>query len=377
MELSSQAIGVLKKVRRFFIGIGRVLANLGKVYAYAYNPKLALSYYPDQPRKSKLKIYFENLWWLICHQEINEFYYVYGFDRAESIDTRGYMDYLSFRKLRDRANSGARMAFRHVDYRCLLSDKFAFSQYLTSLGFATPRIVALCDSGSITWLDKDKSEPWNSLLNGEKKDYFLKDLTGQCAEGVYHIEVDNGKILMNGQTATLDDLRGRIKGMWFIQQRLFQHQKMAKLHSSSVNCVRLVTTYTNGIATPFSALLRIGAHGACCDNWASGGILCGVELASGKVSKYGFFKPGYGGRVERHPETGVVFDGYEIPHFQKAVDTALRLHRFLYGIHSIGWDIAIGENGPVFIEGNDNWEISMHQLHDGGLKRQFLDTLSK
>ena len=31
-------------------------------------------------------------------------------------------------------------------------------------------------------------------------------------------------------------------------------------------------------------------------------------------------------------------------------------HSMLKDIHSIGWDIAIGENGPIFIEGNDNWE---------------------
>jgi hypothetical protein len=374
MGLSSRTIDTLKKIRRFFIGTGRVIADLGKVYAYS--TKFSQSYYPDISRKSKRKIYFENLWWLLRHQEINEFYYVYGFDRADSNDTCGYMDYLSFRKLRDRANSGAKMAFRHVDYRCLLSDKFAFAQYLTSLGFATPRILALCNSDSITWLDKEKSEPWDSLLNGEKCDCFLKDLTGQCAEGVYHIEAGDGYIRLNGKAAAIDDVRGKIKGMWFIQQRLFQHPQMAGLHPSSVNCVRLVTINKNGDIQPFSALLRIGARGACCDNWASGGILCGVDLASGKVSKYGFFKPGYGGRVERHPETGVVLEGFEIPHFKKAVDEALRLHRFLYGIHSIGWDIAIGESGPVFIEGNDNWEISMHQLHDGGLKRQFLDTLS-
>jgi hypothetical protein len=375
MSVSSHIIGLLKKIRRFFIGAARVIANLGGPFACTFNPKLSQSYYPDRPHKSKLRIYFENLWWLIRHQEVNEFYYLYGFDCKGCGDTSGYIDYLSFRRIRNRANSGARAAFRQVDYRCLLADKFAFAQYLAGLGFATPRILALCDNTSITWLNKQKSEPWESLLDGRKLDCFVKDLTGQCAEGVFHIEVDSGVIRINDKPAALDDVRRRIKGLWCIQERFFQHPKMAQLHPSSVNCIRLATLYSRGKAVPLSALLRIGTNGNCCDNWATGGIFCSIDLTTGRISKYGIYKPGFGGRVDRHPQTGVVFEGFEIPNFARVVDDALRLHSFLYGIHSIGWDIAIGENGPVFIEGNDNWEISCHQMHDGGLKKPFLDSL--
>ena len=43
----------------------------------------------------------------------------------------------------------------------------------------------------------------------------------------------------------------------------------------------------------------------------------------------------------------------------------------LKDVHSIGWDIAIGANGPIFIEGNDNWEINGPQVGNGGLKKEF------
>ena len=43
----------------------------------------------------------------------------------------------------------------------------------------------------------------------------------------------------------------------------------------------------------------------------------------------------------------------------------------LKDIHSIGWDIAIGKDGPVFIEGNDNWEINGPQVGNRGLKKEF------
>ena len=68
------------------------------------------------------------------------------------------------------------------------------------------------------------------------------------------------------------------------------------------------------------------------------------------------YKPGYGSKVLEHPQTGVRFSGFQIPYFHDAVDLATRLHRYFYGVHSIGWDIAIRETGPMIIEGNDDWD---------------------
>ena len=42
----------------------------------------------------------------------------------------------------------------------------------------------------------------------------------------------------------------------------------------------------------------------------------------------------------------------------------------MYRSHSVGWDIAITENGPVFIEGNGLWEISLVQAVHGGMKKE-------
>ena len=39
-------------------------------------------------------------------------------------------------------------------------------------------------------------------------------------------------------------------------------------------------------------------------------------------------------------------------------------------LHSIGWDIAIGEDDPIFIEGNDNAEVSGLLTVNGGLRKR-------
>ena len=118
----------LKTLRRFVLDLAAILINVGRVHSYVLDPKLSQSYYPRQERKSGLRIYFENLWWLLKYKEINEFYYVYGFDLKNCNNQSEYFDYSGFRRLRNKANASARVAFRQVDYRCLLSDKFAFAQ---------------------------------------------------------------------------------------------------------------------------------------------------------------------------------------------------------------------------------------------------------
>jgi hypothetical protein len=55
----------------------------------------------------------------------------------------------------------------------------------------------------------------------------------------------------------------------------------------------------------------------------------------------------------------------------ESLETVKRFHNYFKDIHSIGWDIAITEDGPVIIEGNDNWEISLVQICSHGLQGEF------
>jgi len=45
----------------------------------------------------------------------------------------------------------------------MLQDKFVFGQYVTALGFPTPVIQALCDTGGIAWTGNSEKESWQKL----------------------------------------------------------------------------------------------------------------------------------------------------------------------------------------------------------------------
>ena len=78
----------------------------------------------------------------------------------------------------------------------------------------------------------------------------------------------------------------------------------------------------------FSAAFRIRDKGSSVDNWSAGGILVGIDLETRNLQKEGFFKPSFGGRVETHPDTNIIFSGFEIPFFKERVRLACNLHSY-------------------------------------------------
>lgn len=163
------------------------------------------------------------------------------------------------------------------------------------------------------------------------------------------------------------------KEHYVVQTLVEQHPILNSIYDKSVNTLRLITLYDekHNIVIPFSAILRIGVNGNTVDNWAKGGLVVGVDIASGKLKQYGFYKHGCGLKTLVHPDTHIKFDGLRLPDFEEAIEGAKMLHYRLKEIPIIGWDIAFTPEGPLFIEGNDNMEVSLNQTVNGGLKHEF------
>ena len=131
------------------------------------------------------------------------------------------------------------------------------------------------------------------------------------------------------------------------------------------------------------SILRIGTGESIVDNTSQGGLAVGIDTKTGYLKQYGFYKPAFGREVEEngkvityfkeeeHPDSHIRFAEFQVPYFSEAVRQAKYYHSMMPSLHSVGWDIAIGENGPIFIEGNENWEITGPQTCNGGLKKEF------
>ena len=319
------------------------------------------SYWPDEPHKSRFKQICELINWRFKNKEINEFYTLYGFDRKnESIDQTSYIDYRSFAGLRWNGNKNG----TNYSQVALLRDKYLFFKFMSLNRLPVPKVFAERISGCFFDSDLNQTTVDSILSHGS---FFAKSLDGECGENVKLIE-DHSAFSQYLSSVEKSDL--------VFQDRVVQHHEMSRLNPHSVNTIRLVTVNNNNDVQVFGALLRVGTVDSKeRDNTSQGGIAIGIN-PDGSLTPIGIRKPKYGGRIEKHPDTGVVFSSFTIPYYKEAVELACRAHRAFYRVGSIGWDIAITPDGPVFIEGNDNWEIQSFQALYGGLRDRCNEMMS-
>lgn len=338
-----------------------------------FDKALSQTYWPTEPRKSKPRVFSELVWWLLRTGEANRFYYVYGLDLKSQRRT-DVMPFNRFQELRSRANLRLGRPPHDFNYVCVLRDKFLFAQFASSLGVPIPRIFALLDGSNATWLDRNETVPLEDLGRsaGTTLDGFCKKLSGMQGHGAFFLLIEDGNLFVDGRPVSVDELRTRLAGRFLFQQRIEQHPAMRRLNPGSVNTLRLVSFCNNAKAEVLFGALRIGVAHKNVDNWAAGGLIVKIDLGSGELRGEGFFKPGYGGRTGVHPDSGVLFDGFRIPFFAEAIAMVVCLHEYLPQIHSIGWDVAITGNGPVIVEGNDDWDGVIQMVVDRGFKQQFM-----
>ena len=364
------------RLRRVRNRLSNLTTELNRLLKLGTHTDRSHSYFPDADRKSKLRILADLLVWLVRYREVNRFYFVYGLDRKDARADR-LLGYRKFRALRNRANLRPRTSvYSHKghNYACLTRDKFVFSQYVASLGFPTPRNLALLTAESVRWLATGETAALDSLVAAPAAeiDGFAKPLDGVMGRSAFPLKVRQGR-LFAGDEVSLEWLRSNLAGPHLWQERIIQHPSLSTLYPHAINTVRIVTFNIASEIQVFSAVLRAGTGRRFTDNWASGGIIVRVDLETGRLAGKGLFKPTFGLSTAVHPDTGVPLDGFEIPHLTRAVQLVRELHRFFYGLHSIGWDIAITEDGPIVIEGNDDWDGSLQMALEDRFRERFLE----
>ena len=321
------------------------------------------SYYPEKARKN----YFERLHdlrvWQRKWKEANESYNLYGLDIKGS-DPDLWCDYVrTFASRRNKANASGEL----YSMTGLLEDKFQFFRTMKSLGILTPEVFAILDHGRLRDAEMNDID-WEDLQ--ERSDYFVKDAHGLCGKLVKHIQNYDELLKLKPE---LPD------GVYIFQERIRQCAEEDRLYSGSVNTLRIVTVnprHEKSDPYVLAILQRVGCKGSGVDNWTAGGIAVGIE-ENGYLKQFGYRKYQYGGKTDVHPDSGVRFSEFRVPMVNEAIDLVLKVHRFFYSVHSIGWDIALTDDGPMLVEGNENWDLRLMQACDHPLRADWEQALSR
>lgn len=357
-------------------GLKRRVLALGEWYHSVFVRRhfRARSYYPECKLKPALVIAMEQLFlalkWGGYHSRVTNIYFAFGLDR-KGIDRRDYLFLQEGNKYVILLN-----AYPYDQYPLLQNKMFA-KACLCAQGVRVPEEygVLVADNGLLTLKTGQGELDFKSWLMAEERHLFCKLLDGNCGAGAFPLDTGaTGELLVNDRPAAWDDFASTLSGRYLVEERLVQHEALEALHPSSVNTVRMITVMRDGEPFVIRRVLRVGVGASTIDNWAAGGIGIDVD-SSGRLSRYGVykpqFKPDYTGRVEKHPDSQIAFEGFEIPYFQEAIDMVLRAHRVFDQCFSVGWDIAITTRGPVWVEGNADWDNEFPQAAGGGLRREF------
>lgn len=339
------------------------------------------SYYPECEHKSKSEILKDQLFFVWKYGKKEPFYFTYGFDKFQMTRERMTSEYIiPYDSFQARINylNNHNPNFMYTS-RVITADKFYFNVFLERFGIPTPPLYCYIKDKQMLYCDaqfgidtqQDTCQQLRQLFSRDM-DAFCKPSSGQLGNGIFALSVQDSKIYVDGKLMEMDKLiEILLSANYLVQKRIYQHPQMNTLCDSTINSIRMQTVMTkDGEVIPFGAGLRMGRKGSSVDNWAKGGVFVGIDMENGKLMEMGFLKPQYGTSSIEHPDTHIVFKDFEIPFYKEAERMAVELHKRLYRCHSVGWDIAITENGPMFIEGNGLWEISLIQAAHGGLKKQ-------
>lgn len=151
-----------------------------------------------------------------------------------------------------------------------------------------------------------------------------------------------------------------------LEEIIVQDERMGVFHPESVNTLRIPTVLIQGKdgkeqVCLYNPTLRVGQHGSVIDNTSAGGISVIVDKENGVLCSDGADKRGH--RYAAHPDTGVVFKGYQIPDWDKAVAIVTEAALQVPDNHYCGWDLALFKGrGWCMVEANCNAQMSGMQF---------------
>lgn len=208
------------------------------------------------------------------------------------------------------------------------------------------------------------------LVHEQKNGYVIKEsITGTGGNRLIFVEP--------GKQKTIDEIITIFHNYnkdYVIEGIVTQCDELRALNPTSINTIRFITFMDQNGVHVLSSVMRIGGKDSKTDNFATGGIACGID-ENGKLKTDGYDHQ-YNKYHEIHPN-GIRFAGVQIPGFEEAKEFVRTLHRRFGHFRIISWDIVIDkDHHPLIIEFNLTPQgIDLHQINNGPLFGDLTDQI--
>lgn len=217
-------------------------------------------------------------------------------------------------------------------------------------------------------LNKCGFKEFQKFVNSHKN-FIAKPINGTGGFGVEKISIDNN------EKETYERLISNKQ--FLLEECVSQKDYISKLYPYSVNTLRLVTLRVNDETHIVARILRIGNKGNVVDNFHKDGMYTTLD-EYGMVNKPAVDREG--NIYEKHPETGESIINFRVHNFDKIVNFVTEASKVMPEVGYVGWDIAVTDNGPVLIEGNnlpgyDLYQSKIHLDENGCGKKILFDSI--
>lgn len=256
-----------------------------------------------------------------------------------------------------------------------LNDKRRFAEFCADHGIRSVE----------TLMNLDGKHPGGRLPD---RDLFIKPTTGRGGRGAERWDSIAPSIFSGpaGEQLSGDELLARLveksgERPLIVQPRMHPHPDLTSVTAGALPTARILTCLdTAGEPKVMAAMMRTSfGKNRTVDNLHAGGIGALVDVASGTLSKASNLgSDARLGWFSVHPDSGEPIEGKVIPFWEEAKSAVAKAHLSFNDRVVVGWDIAILEDGPIFIEGNGNPDLDILQrfMRIGFREHRFAELLA-
>lgn len=259
----------------------------------------------------------------------------------------------------------------------ILEDKLAYEAHFGAAGLPVPETLAVIAAepdalGRRTLSNRDQVREFLVDTASTGQGLAVKPLDAWEGEGVQIIVgVDGGEfILSNGERQSIDGvLDVTSTGVWIVQKRIVQHAELDAFNASTLNTLRLGTfRRRDGKVDIVFAVLRIGRAHSQIDAYNHGGYSIRIDPETGAFADHAFQKAKFSNDLApTHADSGTPFAGRQYPFWDDVVAKAKGFAAAAGENVFVGWDVSVTPTGPVFVEGNHNWDVQLAQIGSKGM----------
>ena len=259
------------------------------------------------------------------------------------------------------------------EYLALTEDKAVFATFCRGAGLPTPRyfgcLVVADPSLDAARQAELRTSAVDVLAGVDAAELVIKPAWGAYGEGISFLRQVGGVFRGDGDTAwSAAEVHARLSQQqdfdtFVVQERLHSHRDMVRLTGTrTLQTVRMVTYVGKDDSVAIGCCQwRVVGGASAIDNFRGGrcgNLLADLPGARGIVA--GVFGPSPSGaglvEISHHPSTGERFEGFRIPCWDEALRVVEAAARAFHFVRTIGWDVAITDDGVFLIEGNATWD---------------------